>query len=51
MLLTNEIILETRVKNLKKEIKLLKKKILVQNAMVIGFAVGFVSSLAYLLVK
>lgn len=51
MILNKEIILENKVRDLKKEIKNLKKKILIQNATVVGFAVGFAASLAYLLVK
>lgn len=51
MILNKEIILEGKVKDLKKEIKDLKKKILVQNATMIGFAVGFASMLLYLIVK
>ena len=51
MILTKEIILENKVKDLKKEIKDLKKKILIQNATAIGFGIGFTSMLVYLLVK
>lgn len=51
MILNNEIILENKVKDLKKEIKELKKKILIQNATAIGFGIGFASMLLYLLVK
>ena len=51
MLVTQEILMENKVKNLKKEIKELKKKILVQNATAVGFAVGFISSIIYILVK
>lgn len=51
MLVTRESILEDRVKDLKKEIKNLKKKILVQNATAVGFAIGFASMLAYLIIK
>ena len=51
MILTKEIILENKVKDLKKEIKDLKKKILVQNATAIGFGIGFASMLIYLIVK
>ena len=51
MIVTRESILQDKVKDLKKEIKDLRKKILVQNATMIGFAIGFASMLAYLIVK
>ena len=51
MVLNKEIILENKVKDLKKEIRNLKKKILIQNAMSIGVAVGFISTLAFLFLK
>ena len=51
MLLNKEIILENKVKSLKKEIKDLRKKILIQNAVSIGVAVGFFSTLVFLFLK
>ena len=51
MIVTKETILEDKVRDLKKEIKELKKKILVQNATAIGFGIGFASMLLYLIVK
>lgn len=51
MIVTKETILEDKVRDLKKEIKNLKKKILVQNATAIGFGVGFASMLLYLIIK
>ena len=51
MIVTRESILRDKVQELKKEVKDLRKKILVQNATMIGFAVGFASMLAYLIIK
>lgn len=51
MILNKEIILEGKVKDLKREIKSLKKTILIQNAVAVGFAVGFISTLAFLFLK
>ena len=51
MIVTKETIMRDKVEKLNKEIKDLKKKILIQNAWCVGFAVGFISSLAYLIIK
>ena len=51
MIVTRESILKDKVQELKKEVKDLRKKILVQNATMVGFAIGFASMLAYLIIK
>ncbi len=51
MIVNKETILQDKVKDLKMEIRELKKRILVQNATIVGFTIGFISSLAYLLFR